>query len=108
MTKVDDKIHVDRTGEKAQLEWSTTPPNSKGIANDSGKGAAGNERKASQANDGINAGNRVDAAGGRNDGDRTNSADGANGGNHANTEARKAGSSAKPTDRSNAADKPKS
>jgi len=29
VTKVDDKIHVDRTGAKAQLDWSTMAPNAK-------------------------------------------------------------------------------
>jgi hypothetical protein len=26
VTKVDDKVHVDRPGEQAMREWSTTPP----------------------------------------------------------------------------------
>ena len=87
VTKVDDKIHVDRPGKKAQLDWSTTPPNT--------KDSATNMPDVLEATDGINAANRTDAMDGRQPSSPAIGNDQANGRNKSN-------------DRSNATDKSKS
>lgn len=56
VTKVDDKVHVDRPGDKAMRDWSTSPPSSDNALNDRGtsegmkdvpKGLANNKKNRS-------------------------------------------------------------